>query len=411
MSETYKPLAGIKIVELSTMVAASSAGRMLADWGAEIIKVETSSGDMFRRFPTTFFVPCTDDENPLFDNLNAGKRGIVLDLKTPEGQEIMHKMLASADVFLTNTRPNALKRLGLDYESLKGKYPRLIHASLNGFGEKGPRADDPGFDTVAFWASSGFNADMSVEGADSYPVYGSAGPGDIITAMGLCYAISSALYKREQTGEGDRVYTSLYGTALWCFNIMTISCEERYGNVFPKRRDNSAPTGSAFRTKDNEWVTTTILNIEKQWPILCHVLGKDEWGNDPRFCTSKAQRDPEVRKYLMEEFAKIYATKTAAEWCKLLKEADIVHDRLAHFKDMEKSEQAWANEFIHEITCPNGNKSVVVRPSMRSEKMGIPEWKRGPMIGEHTREVLAELGYSEEAIQDFLSRHVAEQHD
>ena len=113
----------------------------------------------------------------------------------------------------------------------------------------------------------------------------------------------------------------------------------------------------------------------------------------------------------MEEFAKIYATKTAAEWCRLLTEADIVNDRMAHFSDMEKSEQAWANDFIHEVTCPNGSKSVLVRPSMRSERMGLPEWKRGPMLGEHTREVLAELGFSQEEIEEMLAKRIARQHD
>ncbi len=278
----YKPLAGIRVVELSTMVAAGSCGRMLADWGAESIKVETESGDMFRNFPKTFFVPCTKDENPLFDNLNAGKRGIVLNLKTPEGMEIMHELLADADIFLTNTRTNALKRLGLDYDTLKERYPKLIMATITGFGEKGPKANNPGFDTVAFWASSGFNADMMVDGPDSYPVYSSAGPGDIISAMGLFAAISSALYKRTQTGEGDRVSISLYGTALWCFHIMAVATEERYGGyAYPKTRMDSSPTGSPFRTKDGEWVMTTIINIDQQWPKLCDVLGIPELKEDP----------------------------------------------------------------------------------------------------------------------------------
>lgn len=142
MEESYRPLDGIKVVELSTMVAAGSCGRMLADWGADVIKIETSSGDMFRNFPKTFFVPCTMDENPLFDNLNAGKRGIVLNLKTSEGMEAMHRMLAEADVFLTNTRPKALQRLGLDYENLKEKYPKLIVANISGFGDKGPKNNE-----------------------------------------------------------------------------------------------------------------------------------------------------------------------------------------------------------------------------------------------------------------------------
>lgn len=410
-NKQYKPLAGVKVVELSTMVAAGSCGRMLADWGAEIIKVETESGDMFRNFPKTFFVPCTMDENPLFDNLNAGKRGIVLNLKTEEGMEAMHRLLKDADIFLTNTRPKALERLGLDYDSLKDRYPGLIVATINGFGEKGPKKDNPGFDTVAFWASSGFNADMMVEGPGSYPVYSSAGPGDIVTAMGLCYAITAALYKKAATGEGDYITTSLYGTALWCFHIMAVATEERYGYTYPKSRENSAPTGAPFKTKDGEWVMTTILNIDAQWPKLCEVLGIPEMANDPRYNSSLRQREPEVRKYLMEKFAEIYATKTADEWCKLLTEADIVHDKLGHYKDMEHSEQAWANDYIHEVTCPNGGKSILVRPAMRSRKMGIPEWKRGPMLGEHTEEVLREIGYTDEQIAAMEAKKAAIQID
>ena len=410
-STDYRPLEGIKVVELSTMVAAGSCGRMLADWGAEVIKVESAGGDMFRSFPKTFFVPCTMDENPLFDNLNAGKRGIVLNLKTQGGMDAMHRLLADADIFLTNTRPKALERLGLDYASLKEAYPKLIMANVNGFGEKGPKKANPGFDTVAFWASSGFNADMMVDGPDSYPVYSSAGPGDIVTAMGLCYAITAALYKRSQTGLGDHVSSSLYGTALWCFHIMAVATEKQYGYTYPKTRENSAPTGAPFRTKDNEWVMTTILQIEKQWPILCNALGVPELGTDPRYNTAIKQRDPEVRKYLMKRFEEIYKTKTADEWCRILTDADIVNDRLAHYKDMETSEQAWANEYIHEVTCPNGKKSILVRPAMRSEKMGIPQWKRGPMLGEHTEEVLREYGYTDEQIEEMKKEEAAVQLD
>ena len=180
---------------------------------------------------------------------------------------------------------------------------------------------------------------------------------------------------------------------------MAVATEERYGCQYPKTREVSAPTGAPFRTKDNQWVMTTILKIEEQWPVLCNVLGVPELGTDPRYNTSLRQRDPEVRKYLMKRFEEIYATKTADEWCKLLTEADIVNDKLAHYKDMEHSEQAWENEYIHEVTCPNGGKSILVRPAMRSDRMGIPTWKRGPMLGEHTEEVLKEIGYTDEQIK------------
>ena len=196
---------------------------------------------MYRQVPAFFNVPCSMDENPLFDSLNAGKEGIVLDLKTREGMEVMHRLLAEADIFITNNRKKALDRLGLNYESLKGKYPKLIFATITGFGDAGPKADAPGFDTVAFWASSGFNADMMVDEPGAYPVYSSSGPGDIISAMGLCYAITAALYKRTQTGIGDRVTISLYGTALWCFSLMAVASEERYGYKYPRTREQSPP--------------------------------------------------------------------------------------------------------------------------------------------------------------------------
>ena len=401
MGGAYRPLEGIRVVELSTMVAASSCGRMLADWGCDVVKVESPEGDMYRQVPAFFNVPCSMDENPLFDSLNAGKEGIVLDLKTREGMEVMHRLLAEADIFITNNRKKALDRLGLNYESLKGKYPKLIYATITGFGDAGPKADAPGFDTVAFWASSGFNADMMVDEPGAYPVYSSSGPGDIISAMGLCYAITAALYKRTQTGIGDRVTISLYGTALWCFSLMAVASEERYGYKYPRTREQSSPTGSPYRTKDGEWVMATIVQFDKHWPKLCEALELNDLANDPRYASTVRQRLPENNKYLVHRLEEAYAKFTCDEICQRLRDADIAHDRLAHYREMEHSEQAWANEFIHCVTCPNGKESVLVRPPMRSEKMGIPTWKRGPMLGEHTDKVLNRLGYTSEEISAY----------
>lgn len=387
--EQYRLLEGVKVVELSTMIAASSCGRTLAEWGADVIKVESPAGDNYRNFATQMSVPCTEDENPLFDVVNAHKKSVVIHLKSDEGIANMHKLLADADVFLTNVRPQALARLGLDYETLKEKYPRLIYATISGYGEKGPRADSPGYDTIAFWAATGFLGDMRVDsGENSYPVSGPAGPGDVVTGMALLSIILAALYKRTLTNKGDYVTASLYGTALWCFHVMLVSTEERYGNIYPKTRLGSNPLASPFRTSDDDWIMTTILNFPKDWPKICQVLGVEELIEDSRFSTAKAQRAPESREYLMNRFAGIFAKKTAAEWSELLTKADIVHDRLAKFKEMEQSEQAWANEFIHEEVCPNGNKTVLVRPAMFSQKNGITPFTRGPKLGEHNEEIL-----------------------
>ena len=215
MSNSYKPLEGVKVVELSFMMAGPSCCRYLADWGAEVIKVEKKTGDTFRFYPPTMGMPATQDCNPLYDDLNAGKRCISLDITKPDGMAAFHKLLAQADVFVTNNRQKALDKNGLDYDTLKEKYPGLIMAQVTSYGRKGPRRNDPGQDTISFWVSSGFNADMMVETDNSYPVFGSNGAGDFITGLGLAYAVVCALYKKKETGLGDYVENSLYGMGLW----------------------------------------------------------------------------------------------------------------------------------------------------------------------------------------------------
>lgn len=406
MAGGYRPLEGVKVVEISTMVAASSLGRIMCDWGATSIKVEGPKGDPFRNFPKNYKVPCTPDENPMFDSLNAGKEGLVLDLKTPRGIEVLHKLLKDADVFITNNRQSSLKKMGLDYETLKEKYPRLIFAQITGYGDKGPKAANPGYDTVAFWANTGFNADMSVDNPGSYPVYGGVGPGDLITALSLFGAITSALYKRTITGLGDRVSISLYGTGLWCFHLMEIPCEKQYGYTYPRTRYTGTPLGSPYRTKDNEWIMTTIPNVETQWAAFCDAMGIEELKEDPRFTTTANLRSPENSSFLIHYLEDVFITKTAAEWDEALGKHNIVHDTLGHYKDMETSEQAWANGDVHEVTCPNGKKSVLVRPPMRSDKMGLPEFRRGPLLGENSEEILKGLGYSEEEIASMKEQGV-----
>lgn len=184
--EQYQPLKGVKVIELSLMVASSTCGRMLADFGADVIKVEnTGIGDTFRRWPASVGAPVQDDYNPLFDSLNANKRAISINLKTEKGQELMYGLLEDADVFLTNVRSEGLKHMNLDYDSLKDRFPKLVVAQLIGYGEKGPDKDKPGYDNTAFWARGGFLYSQAVgrEGEKPYPLYMPMGFGDTACAM------------------------------------------------------------------------------------------------------------------------------------------------------------------------------------------------------------------------------------
>lgn len=149
-----KPLSGYKVIELSTFVAAPSCGRLLRDWGADVIKVESGKGDAWRYHGSTHRVTSTEEENPMFDLVNAGKKSVVVDLKSAEGKAVLYDLLSDADIFLTNTRAKSLRKLGLDYESLKERFPKLIYASVTGFGEEGPETDKPGFDLVAYWGTA-----------------------------------------------------------------------------------------------------------------------------------------------------------------------------------------------------------------------------------------------------------------
>ena len=343
----HKPLQGVKVVELSLMVAAASCGRMMADWGADVIKVEnTKGGDNFRKWPLGIGAPADDDYDPLFDNLNANKRAISLDTKTPAGREVMYRLLSGADVFLTNLRNEALKKSGLDYDTLHAKFPKLVMAQLDGYGEKGDEAGRPGYDNTAFWARGGFLYSQSVYGdsSDTYPVYMPMGFGDVTCAMGMMAATVSAVLAARQTGKGDRVSLSLYGTAIWLANILISGSQ--YGFHLPKRREDSSPFGAPFKCSDGRWFMPQIVNFVRDSELFFKLLGADDMIGDPRYASRANFNKVEINKPVIERFEKIFATKTAQEWQKLFSDADLSCEILYGYDAILNAPQAIANDFI-----------------------------------------------------------------
>jgi len=218
-----KPLSGIRVLEFSTFVAAPVCARMMADLGAEVIKVERPEGDPWRITGVSYISSrFSDRQNPVFDIYNSGKKHVALNLKTPEGMEAFHKLLENSDVLITNTRPKALHKLGLDYEDLKERYPKLIYAILLGYGEKGPDKDMPAFDTSAFWARGGFLRDMSLAGEHYNPVEPPSSMGDTVSGYLLLAEVCAALYRRSQTGLGDCVRSGLLHNSIFTMGTMNI---------------------------------------------------------------------------------------------------------------------------------------------------------------------------------------------
>jgi crotonobetainyl-CoA:carnitine CoA-transferase CaiB-like acyl-CoA transferase len=390
---TDAPLKGIKVVELSTYVAAPCCGRMLADFGAEVIKIEAPPGDGEREFAKSV-THTGDDENPIFDLYNSNKKGVVLDLKTSRGKEILFKLLEEADVFLSNIRPQSLLKLGLDSESLMARYPRLIYAAMLSYGENGPEADSPGFDTTAFWARTGFFLDMVMETKDYYPIRGPNGVGDSIAGMGLFGGIMAALLGRERTGKGDKVTVSLYGTGIWVMGSMVLQAQKKYGEVWPKPRTAYDHISSIYRCKDGEWIAIVIIDAARYTPAFFQVIGHPELSHDPRYSTVQSRLAHSAEIY--EFFDGIFRTKEAAEWIQLFNQADIVCQRLNHFKDVETDEQAWANDYLERFKLRNGDECVMPCPPIRLGSQGQYHSKPGPLKGEHTSEVLKGLGYEPE---------------
>jgi len=248
-----KPLEGIKVVDLTTFVAAPVTARLLGDLGAEVIKIEHPKGDGWREFGINFNTRFNDDENPVFDIYNSGKKMISVNLKSTEGKEILWKLLDDADVFVTNTRPDALKRLGLAYEDIKERYPRLIYAIVLGYGEEGPDAAKPAFDTTAFWARTGFARDMSPL-TDSYiPITSPSGVGDTVTGYNLTAQICAALLGRARSGKGECVKAGLYHTGIFTMGTMEIIAQKPWGREFPRSRMQVEPPGGCYETKDGDW--------------------------------------------------------------------------------------------------------------------------------------------------------------
>ena len=398
------PLSGIKVIELAAFVAAPTVGRLMADMGADVIKVESPAGDGWRQTGVSYLPKrFNEDENPIFDIYNNGKKFVCLDLKDPEGLEALHKLLADADVFLTNTRPRSLKKLGLDYETLSEKYPQLIYAHVLGYGEKGPEKDTPAFDTTAFWSRGGFLRDLAPDGPDYYPVNAPSGVGDSVTGFLLLAEINSALFNRTRTGKGDFVSSTLFHNAVFCFGTMAIQTQRPWGREFPKSRKDFGIPGGHYKCADGEWVFFTPAapgSLEK----FCHLLGLGYLLDDPDFVPGK-RYDNRDRFYPL--FRDAMMKETSAYWRARADELDITITRLHHFADISEDPQAWENGFLEHVKFRNGE--VDVMPSSPIEMNSATPGKTfpAPLPGRDTAEVLADLGYTQAEIDAMFAKGTA----
>lgn len=400
----HKPLEGIKVVELASFVAAPAAGRMLAEMGADVIRVESTAGDPWRFYGVNCGLPVADEENPLFDLYNLGKRDIQLDTKTPEGKEILLRLLGEADVFITNNRLKSLVRAGLDYDSLKDRFPKLIYGLVTGYGQTGPDVDAPGYDGVAFFSRSGMLADMAEPGG--YPASAPGCVGDGATGAALFGGICAALLNRERTGMGDFVETSLFGNAVWLCG--TMSAFEQYGYHYPKKRSEMGALYTFYKCKDGEWLHLAVTQHDRYWKPLAEALNVPELADDERFKNAAliSRNRAQLIPLLEQAFSQFDYDEIAAR----LRERDIVFDRMRHYRELAADPQAVANGFVKEHIYENGHSFMMAMLPVHMRNMDETGTGRGPQMGEHTDEILKQYGYSEEAILRLKEAKAVKQH-
>lgn len=392
-----RPLGNIKVVELSTYVAAPSCARMLADMGAKVVKIEGFRGDPWRA--TAMATTYTDElEVPMFDIYNAGKESICIDIKKPEGMKLLLELLETADVFVTNTRLKSLVKLGLDYDTLKEKFPRLIYAAITGYGEKGPEADKPGFDNVAFWSRSGFLRDMAIDAPGAYPVASPTGAGDSTTGAMLFGGVVTALYQREFTGRGDYVSVALYNAGIWMLGSMICSSNPKYKINYPKKRSECSPFATIYRCGDGEWISVTILDYLRYRDIAFDLLGVADELKEEHIDVSTIAMLKKNSDRVIPILERAFMQKSADEWADLFSEADLVCSKLNHMTDVHTNEQAVTNGFVQEYTFRNGEKAVLPCPPIRMASQPPARTDYAPLAGENTKKVLADMGYSMEKI-------------
>lgn len=393
----HTPLEGLRVVELGTHVAVPSSARLLAEYGADVIKVESLIGDDWRRSGLNVNLCIDDFSNPVFTIQNNGKRLIALDLKTEAGKTVLLKLLERADVFVTNVRMKSLRKMGLDYESLKDLYPSLIYCHFTGYGHRGPDADRPGFDVAAFWSRVGARVDWVEEG--TFPVRPSGGYGDMVTGLLIYGGVLTALIGREKTGRGTFVTNSLFGTSIWVNAQSVVCAQPPASHAFPEDIDRpGSPVVHDYPCKDGEWLALVGIGFAKNFPRYAKALGIEDVIDDPRCQNEKTLAESDYIVDLTRRIRSVMLTKTSYEWEKIFTEADLVFSRLHHFKDVQHDEQAWANDYLEEITFRNGTKNAIPRPPLHLS--GYEQRHTVPLgaIGQNTDEILHQLGYTPEEI-------------
>ena len=395
MSASQKPLEGVKIIDFSIYVAAPAASSLLGYMGADVIKVEPVKGDPYRITGLAFGMPAEEELNPLFDSCNYNKRCIALNLRSDEGKAVLNRLIVQADMFVTNYRENALVAMGLTYEDLIAINPNIIYGKADGYGEKGKDTARAGFDATAFYARSGFARCGAY--SSSPPMTTPSASGDSVTALSLAVGLLGAYINARAGCGGDKVISSLYTSALW--TLASPIARAQYDGMRESSWTNPGmlAINHDYRCADDVWVRFCGMSAERYWEPISRALGLEGYVDDPRFAASDAQREHNAECFELMR-ARI-ETKTYAEWEPYFIKYDVPFEKIYTVFESYNDEQALVNDYVEKITYPDDKEVVLPMPPFKFARAMTEKKDRGPYLGEHTRQILSEAGYSAEEIK------------
>lgn len=397
---------GVRILEVAEHTFVPAASAVLADLGADVIKIEpVERGDAMRGLASTGVAPVPTDVHALLEHSNRGKRSLALDLKSPEGLEVLYKLAATADVFLTNKLPGVRGKLKIEVEDIRAHNPRIIYVRGTGQGHRGPDADKGSYDSLAFWCRAGVALGVKRPDYDHVPVPPAPGFGDSIGAMTIAGGIMGALFHRERTGEATTVDVSLLGTGLWSMGqavALSLLLDIPW-SAPPADRLRANPLVGNYQTKDERFLSFTCLQAGKYWAPMCEVIGRPELATDPRFADHESlmANSGEAIDILRE----VFAERTLEEWRQQL--ADFVGQWAVVQDTIEAAAdpQTVANGYVQECRTAAGVPfHLVAAPVQYDEEPAAPQ--RAPEFNEHGDEILTELGLDWDAVVDLKVRGV-----
>src|SRR5580658_4376113 len=379
---------GLKVVDLASFIAGPSAAVILSDFGADVIKVEPPNGDTWRIGHKIPPQPQAKEPYP-FHLANRNKRGITLDLKSPSAHQVLERLVKWADVFIVNTPHPARKKLKLEYDDVAQWNPRLNYADVTGFGENGPDSGLPGFDITSYWARSGLLSMTRDAGAP--PTWPVAGSGDNATAVGLYSAIVTALYRRERTGKGSYVTTSLLAEGVWSasVSIQAALCDAKF---FPAH-DRKNPANAAlnvYRASDGTWFVL-IVTADKLAPVA-KAIGRPDLLTDPRFSdpAKLVEHMPQLTAILDE----VFSSQPMAHWYEVFSGVHVTFGAVRGPQEVINDPQLQANDIIVPLSGAGGKLTSTISSPLQVHGVAKVPAKRAPNIGEHNEEILRQLGFS-----------------